>query len=269
MRWSAAVATRMLSDHMRILRLVTSAAGSEFAVAGPFEACVRVGGEEIRGGLADLPVGVLRNCEPVRRAGVYRRQRHMPGLWFSTVVGRFMEYESLLERDWMLLMEFDREVEWMCEQPLRLRYVTNDQQVSHVPDLLVWRAGTPELCDVKSDERLDDPAFLAQVDATGRACAEAGLVYRVLSEPDQQLLVNVRWLAGFREPPSDRDGERARILSVLSVGASTIAELLAGAVEPALARPVLMQLLWTGEATVDMTAPISETSRVWLRAGGA
>jgi len=248
---------------------VTSAVGSEFAVAGPFEACVSVGGEEVRGGLADLRLDVLGRCEPVRRAGVYRRQRHMPGLWFSTTVERFMEYESLLERDWMLLMDFDREVEWMCEQPLRLRYVKAGQRVSHVPDLLVWRAGTPELCDVKSDERLDDPAFLAQVEATGRACAEAGFGYRVLSEPDQQLLVNVRWLAGFREPPADPDGERARMLLLLATGASTICELVGGAVEPVLARPVLMHLLWTGEAMVDMTEPISEASRVWMRAGAA
>jgi hypothetical protein len=34
-----------------------------------------------------------------------------------------LEYESLLERDWMLLMNFDREVESICEQPLRLRYL--------------------------------------------------------------------------------------------------------------------------------------------------
>jgi hypothetical protein len=30
----------------------------------------------------------------------------------------------------------------------------------------------------------------------------------VLSEPDRQLLMNVRWLAGFREPSADLDGER-------------------------------------------------------------
>jgi hypothetical protein len=88
-----------------IVLAVTSAAGSEFAVAGPFEACVSVGGEEVRGCLADLPPGLLRGCAPVRRAGVYQRQRHMPELWFSTTVGRFMEYESLLERDWMLLLD--------------------------------------------------------------------------------------------------------------------------------------------------------------------
>ena len=54
--------------------------------------------------------------------------------------------------------------------------------------------------------------------ATGLACAEAGIGYRVLSEPDRQLLVNVRWLAGFRERPADPDGERARMLSALAAG---------------------------------------------------
>ncbi len=178
----------------------------------------------------------------------------MPGRWFSTTAGRFLEYESLLERDWMLLMDFDREVEWICEQPLRLRYLKDGSPASHVPDLLVWRAGIPELCDVKSEERVDDPEFLAQVRATGRACAEAGFGYRVLSEPDRQLLVNVRWLAGFREPPADPDGERARMLAVLAAGPSTIAELLSGACEPMLARPVLMHMLWAGDAMVDVSA---------------
>jgi hypothetical protein len=160
--------------------VVTSAVGSEFVVTGPFEVRVGVGCDEVLGCLADLPLDVLRRCVPVRTPGVYRRQRHMPGRWFSTTAERFLEYESLLERDWMLLMDFDREVEWICEQPLRLRYVKDGRQASHVPDLMVWRAGMPEVCDVKSEERLEDPVFLAQVDATERACAEAGFVYRAL-----------------------------------------------------------------------------------------
>jgi hypothetical protein len=187
----------------------------------------------------------------------------MPGRWFSTTAGGFLEYESLLERDWMLLLDFDREVEWICEQPLRLRYVRDGKPASHVPDLLVWRQGAPVLCDVKSRERVGDPTFRAQVEATGLACAEAGIGYRVLSESDPQLLMNVRWLAGFREPPPDPDAERARMLSVLAGGPSAISELLADAREPALARPVLMHLLWAGDALVDVAEPIGEESVVW------
>jgi hypothetical protein len=186
----------------------------------------------------------------------------MPGHWFSTTAGRFLEYESLLERDWMLLLDFDREVEWICEQPLRLRYRKNAKPASHVPDLLVWRAGAPELCDVKSVERFEDPEFQAQVCATGFACAEAGMGYRVLAEPDRQLLVNVRWLAGFRERPADPDGERARMLSMLAAGPWRLGELVAGAREPMLAGPVVMHLLWAGEALADLSVPIGQDSRV-------
>jgi hypothetical protein len=234
-------------------------------VTGPFVARVRVGGQEVRGCLADLPPGLLRRCEPVRSPGVYQRQRHMPGRWFSTTTGGFLEYESLLERDWMLLLDFDREVEWFCEQPLHLHYVKDGAPARHVPDLLVWRAGTPELCDVKSTERVEDPVFRAQVRATELACAEAGFGYRVLSEPDRQLLVNVRWLAGFRERPADPDGERTRMLSTLAVRPRTIGELVSGAREPALGRPVLMNLVWAGEARVDLSRPIGESSRLSAR----
>jgi hypothetical protein len=41
-------------------RIVTSAAAFEVAVAGPFEAPVRVGGEEIRGSLAGFSLDLLR-----------------------------------------------------------------------------------------------------------------------------------------------------------------------------------------------------------------
>jgi putative transposase len=247
---------------------VTLAADSDLTVEGPFLACIRVDGKEVRACLSDLSLGQLRKCRPVRSPRIYQHQQHMSGRWFSTTVGGFLEYERLLERDWMLLLDFDREVEWMCEQPMRLRYSKDGRQTSHVPDLLVWRDGVPELCDIKSAERLEDTEFLAQVRTMELACAEAGVGYRVLAEPDPQLLVNVRWLAGYREPPVDLDGERERMLSALSVGQSTIGELLSGAREPMLARPVLMHLLWTGEAMVDLSVAFCEDSHVWARSPG-
>lgn len=243
---------------------MTSAGGAEVAATGPFIACIRTDGEETSRPLAEMPLDRLRHCSPVRRPAVYRRQHHMPGRWFSTTAARFLDYESLLERDWMVLMDFDREVSSICEQPLRLHYIRDGRPASHVPDLLVWRRGRPELCDVKSVERLGDPGFEVQVEATQTACAQAGLGYRVLSEPEPQLLANVRWLAGFRAPPADPDGERGQMLSVLSIGPSTIAELMALSSEPALARPVLMHMLWGGEAEADLSRPLREESHIRL-----
>jgi hypothetical protein len=50
-----------------------------------------------------------------------------------------------------------------------LRYVRNGKRASHVPDLLVWRTDKPELCDVKSSERVDDPTFQLLTEATAEA----------------------------------------------------------------------------------------------------
>jgi hypothetical protein len=41
--------------------------------------------------------------------------------------------------------------------------------------------------------------------------------------------------------------------------------LLSGAREPMLARPLLMNALWTGDALVDVSAPIDEDSLVCAR----
>lgn len=77
---------RHVSGGVRSVVGVTSAVGLEVAVAGPFVACVRVDGEEVRGCLSELGLEVLRGARPVRSPGVYRRQRHMPGQWFSSTV---------------------------------------------------------------------------------------------------------------------------------------------------------------------------------------
>ena len=55
------------------------------------------------------------------------------------------------------------------------------------------------------------------------------------------------------------------MVSALAVGSCTIGGLLAGARIAALARPVLMHMLWVGDAFVDLLEPIGEDSAVWAR----
>jgi hypothetical protein len=229
---------------------------------------IRVGEEDIRAPLAELSLELLRRCQPVRRPAAYRGQRHMPGRWYSTTTGSFCEYESLLERDRMLLMDFDPEVVGMIEQPLRLFYERDGSETYHVPDLLVWRLGRrPLLCDVKSRDGLASTRFKASRVATEAACREASWDYEVLSEPDEQLLANVRWLAGFRHAIPDPHDERQRMIAELRSESLTIEELLEDAAEPMLARPVLMGMLWRQEASVELGEPLEDTTLVWLEEG--
>jgi hypothetical protein len=55
------------------------------------------------------------------------------------------------------------------------------------------------------------------------------------------------------------------MLASSATGSSTIAELVSAAREPMLARPVLMNLLWAGDALLDVSSPIGEGSVVWTR----
>ena len=55
------------------------------------------------------------------------------------------------------------------------------------------------------------------------------------------------------------------MLASLATGSRTVAELVSGAREPMLARPLLMNLLWAGDALVDVSAPIDDDSVVWAR----
>ena len=58
---------------------------------------------------------------PVRKIPRYGAQKNI-GKFSSVKTGRVAWYESLLERDYMYLLDFDPCVTFWHEQPLRLRY---------------------------------------------------------------------------------------------------------------------------------------------------
>lgn len=62
----------------------------------------------------------FEDVDPVRTFRWSRGERHFPGWYWAATTGRHIGFESWLERDRLLLMDFDPNVVGIGSQPFRL-----------------------------------------------------------------------------------------------------------------------------------------------------
>jgi len=206
---------------------------------------------------------------PVRTFPSWRGQRHFPGLWWAATTGDHVGFESWLERDQVMALDFDSEVVAFSSQPFWLSWQAAGKTRRHAPDFFArLRDGTGVVVDVRHDDRIpveDAEAFAV----TARACAAVGWDYRRVGAVDAVLAANLRWLAGYRHPRCLHDERASRLRRVFSEPAP----LLAGAREvgdPVAVLPVLFHLLWVGVLATDVaSAPLSAASIVSTGTGGS
>ena len=138
---------------------------------------------------------------PWRGFPSFRGQSNFPGWWWSATTGGHVGYESWLERDHLMLLDFDRFVTGFSSQPFRLSWdAGNEVRRRHVPDFFARLAdGSGVVVDVRADDRIG-PRDAAAFEATARACDLAGWQFRRVGAVGPVLLANVRWLAGYRHP---------------------------------------------------------------------
>jgi hypothetical protein len=69
---------------------------------------------------------------PVRK--VSNRGGNTIGHFPSLKMGRMIDYESLIERDLIYLLEFEQDVTWYAEQPLTIPYHYEEKERDYTPD---------------------------------------------------------------------------------------------------------------------------------------
>jgi hypothetical protein len=193
---------------------------------------------------------------PVRQFASRKGQRHLSGLWWSATAAGHVGFESWLERDHLLLLDFDPTTVGIASQPFWLRWADEDgKSVAHAPDFFARRSdGSAVVIDCRPVERR--PARdVVKFDATARACAMVGWEYRLVGAADEVVTANVRWLAGYRHP-------RHRLpetVTALREAFATPTPLLTGAerVGDSIAvLPVLFHLMWCHELGADLSVPL-------------
>lgn len=208
----------------------------------------------------------LADMTPARRIKARKGQRNLPGRWWSATDGRHVGYESWLERDEVMWLDWDKTVTGIASQPFRLWWTVQEGKGrSHVPDYFAERAGGPALVvDCRPADRRR-PRDLAAFEATRRACVVVAWEYRLVGALDAIATANLRWLAGYRHPrygiPALAGALRAAFAAPVPLmdGAEAVGD-------PVAVLPVLYHLLWRQELAADLSVPLHPATVVALAA---
>lgn len=225
-------------------------------------------GEEHSAALSHVdPVAVVRG-RPVRAFPSHATLRHYPGWWWSATMGDLVGYESLLERDCLVVADQDPEVVGIASQPLWLQGTLVDgQPVRHVPDyLLARRDGGWTLVDVKPQRLVDEPAVGKVLSWTGQVAARRGWAYEVWTGDNPVRLGNLHFLAQGRRPHLVDPVILARFPTIARTGMrlATLQEQIqtTGGWAASAVRSAMITALWSDSVSIDLDQPLTNNSLV-------
>lgn len=218
---------------------------------------------------------------PVRKVPTSRRS--LTGAVASRRDGRMVASESSLERDLLVLLDFDPAVERYEEQPVRIEYRdAGGRSRTYTPDVLVHfrqdiapgSPTTPLLYEVKYRRDLfDNWREIKPKVRAGRAYArERGWRFKIITEREIRTpyLENARFLRQYlRLQPGD--GERRRLLDRLRETGESDPESLLLAIHPEPVKraellPALWHLVAAGEIHADLGRPLNMRSPIRVAA---
>ena len=255
---SFSVCLGAVPEDVRVRALAAGRADEDAAspVPGSFEVgYVAEDGSARRVALTDAWAVRFEATAPVRRFYSRKAQRHLPGRWWSATDGVHVGYESWLERDHLIAMDFDQAVVGIASQPFWLFWVADGKVRSHAPDYFARRVdGSAVVVDCRPVERRP-PRDVAAFEATRRACGLLGWEFRLVGAPDTVMTANLRWLAGYRHPRHDIPALSAALRAAFAAPAP----LITGAHrvgDPIGVLPVLFHLLWRHDLQADLSVPL-------------
>jgi TnsA endonuclease N terminal/TnsA endonuclease C terminal len=215
---------------------------------------------------------------PVRN--IPKNHRSVTGFVASVVNAGQAAFESTLERDFMLLVEFDPNVLSYEEQPVRIDYLSADGLAHHyTPDVLVTYRQTsasttlkpPLLVEIKYRRDLFEcwlelkPKFRA----ARRYAKERGWIFKIVTEVEIRTpyLKNVKFLRQFQRRSID-PADATLLLQKVSDLQSTDPESLLSAIcseshERARLLPALWQLIARRAIGADLNRPLTMQSPIW------
>jgi hypothetical protein len=141
---------------------------------------------------------------PVRKGS--RRGGSAIGRFPSLKMGRMIAFESLLERDFIYLLDFDPSVDWFDEQPPVIETVHEGKQLHYTPDFHLMERGRHVLVECKQEGFVETDKNLSMYAATQDLCDERGWEFRIVNNRQVRAgfrLHNVKFLTQYARQKVD------------------------------------------------------------------
>jgi hypothetical protein len=199
--------------------------------------------------------------KPSNKGGVRKNIGKFPSL----KVGRNIWWESLLERDYIHLLEFDSDVTKYEEQPVRVAYPFEGRVRHYTPDFLVERKdGRRIIVEVKSKEKASTEEFRLFLLAVAPVIQKLGYEFIVVTDEMirvEPLLENVKILWGYSRVAFFSRHQVLCRKFLRENDEATIADLARTLSDKGLTLPVIYSLIYRGALSVDLNLPL-DPSRI-------
>lgn len=222
---------------------------------------------ERRGLLSELWSVRFEGVAPVRPVGSMRCRRNFAGQWWLACAGVHVGFESWLERDHVMLLDFDPNVLAVASHPFWLWWSSGGRSRRHVPDYFArLQDGTGVVIDVRADDGTGRPISEAAAMMT-KACTSVGWEYRTVGVIDPVWAANVRWLAGYRHRRCFA-ADHAFLLRQVLRAPLPLADAVRAVGDPIAVLPVVFHLIRTGVLVTDLrSAPLGGDCVIGLAGG--
>lgn len=213
---------------------------------------------------------------PVRK--IPKNYLSVTGAFSSAKNGKSLGYESLLERDLMMLLEFDETVERFEEQPIKIPFKKGTKP--YVPDILIHYLPTssgetlrPVLGEVKhtDDLKRNKNKYAPKFEAASRYSKERDWEWRIFSEKDIRTpyLDNLKFLREYHSAEPDAELLQAAISHLKNTHGQVTMESLLRKVSPTDEGamhmvPAIWHLVATKRITANLQKPLTLKTRLSL-----
>lgn len=215
---------------------------------------------------------------PVRK--IPKNYLMVTGVFSSAKNGKSLGYESLLERDLMILLEFDNTVQSFEEQPVKISYkVDGKAKKQYVPDILIRyqsSAGVTERTVLGETKHTDDlkknkAKYAPKFEAAKIFATEQGWEWQIFTEKDIRtpFLENLKFLREYRSAEPDISLQNEVITCLQHARGSVTIDSVLEQLCPTddrklLVVPALWHLVGTKRITANLQKPLDFNTKLSL-----